>query len=259
MNKNNINKLLRNGRGMLLAYDHGFEHGPVDFNEKNVDPAYILDIANAGSFTGVVLQKGLADKYYDKKQYQPTDSASQVRLIIKMNGKTPFHKDEEPLSLSNCSVKEAVKLGARAIGYTIYIGSEHEQTMIDEFAQIEEEAHHNNLAVIGWMYPRGKKIKSDTDKDILAYAARLGLELNADAVKVKYSGDVESFKWVVKSAGKTKVFVVGGDKQDDEDALIKETKDILEAGAVGWAIGRNIWQAKEPIKIAERIAKVLYN
>ncbi|PIZ78111.1 MAG: hypothetical protein COY02_04215, partial [Parcubacteria group bacterium CG_4_10_14_0_2_um_filter_41_6] len=112
MNKNNINKLLRNGRGMLLAYDHGFEHGPVDFNEKNVDPAYILDIANSGHFTGVVLQKGLADKYYDKKQYQPTDSAGQVRLIIKMNGKTPFHKHEEPLSLSNCSVKEAVELGA---------------------------------------------------------------------------------------------------------------------------------------------------
>jgi len=252
MNKSNIDKLLRNNRGMLLAYDHGFEHGPVDFDEKNVDPSYILDIADSGHFTGIVLQKGLADKYYDKKQYQ-------VPLIVKMNGKTPFHKDEEPLSLSNCSVKEAKELGAAAVGYTIYVGSEHEQTMIDEFAAIEEEAHHNDLAVIGWMYPRGKKIASDTDKDILAYAARLGLELNADAVKVKYSGDVESFKWVVKSAGKTKVFVVGGEKEDDEDALIQETKDILEAGAIGWAIGRNIWQADDPIKVASKIAEVLYN
>ncbi|PJC40685.1 MAG: aldolase [Parcubacteria group bacterium CG_4_9_14_0_2_um_filter_41_8] len=247
-----LDKILRNNRGMLLAYDHGFEHGPTDFDENSVDPEWIMKIADSGHFTGVVFQKGIADKYYDKKKHK-------VPLIIKMNGKTAYHNSEEPLSLSNCSVEEALELGAKAVGYTIYIGSEHEQTMIDEFAQIEEQAHNNGLAVIGWMYPRGKKIKSDTDKDILAYAARLGLELNADAVKVKYSGDVESFKWVVKSAGKTKVFVVGGDKQDDEDALIKETKDILEAGAVGWAIGRNIWQAKEPIKIAERIAKVLYN
>ena len=246
-----LNKILRDGHGMLLAYDHGFEHGPVDFDERSVDPAWIMQIADSGHFTGVVFQKGLADKYYDKKRYQ-------VPLIIKMNGKTAFHKDEEPLSLSNCSVKEAKKLGASAVGYTIYVGSEHEQTMIDEFAQIEEDAHHNGLAVIGWMYPRGKKIISDTDKDTLAYAARLGLELNADAVKIKYTGDVESFKWVVKSAGKTKVFVVGGEKASNIKEILSATKDILSAGAVGWAIGRNIWQAEDPINIASKIASILY-
>ncbi|MBU2575586.1 aldolase [Patescibacteria group bacterium] len=252
MNKNNIDKILRNGKGMLLAYDHGFEHGPTDFDEKSVNPEWIIKIADSGHFTGVVFQKGIASKYYDKNKHK-------VPLIVKMNGRTAYQKGEEPLSLSNCSVEEAVELGASAIGYTIYVGSEHEQTMIDEFAQIEKEAHDKGLAVIGWMYPRGKKIKSDTDKDTLAYAARLGLELNADAVKVKYSGDIESFKWVVKAAGKTKVFVVGGEKDADEDDIIRETKEILQAGAVGWAIGRNIWQSKDPIAVAEKIAKVLYN
>ena len=248
----NIESILRNNRGMLLAYDHGFEHGPTDFDEKSVDPSYIMEIADSGHFTGVVLQKGLADKYYGKEKHK-------VPLIIKMNGKTAYHKGEEPLSLSNCSVEEAVELGAVAIGYTIYVGSEHEQTMIDEFAEIEKQAHDKGLAVIGWMYPRGKKIKSDTSKDTLAYAARLGLELNADAVKVKYTGDVESFKWVVASAGKTKVFVVGGAKDDNEETIVRETKEILQAGAVGWAIGRNIWQADEPVKVSEKIAKILYN
>ena len=55
-----MDKFFRNGKGLLLAYDQGFEHGPSDFNAKNVDPEYILDIAQkAGVFTGVIFQKEL--------------------------------------------------------------------------------------------------------------------------------------------------------------------------------------------------------
>lgn len=243
--------LLRNGHGMLLAYDHGFEHGPVDFDEKSIDPAWIMELADSGHFTGVVFQKGIASKYYDKKKHS-------VPLVLKLNGKTAFHKGEEPVSLQNCTVEEAVLLGAKAVGYTIYVGSEHEQQMLVEFSKIEKEAHGRGLAVVGWMYPRGKHVKEETSRDTLAYAARLGAELNADAVKIKYTGDVESFSWVVKAAGRTAVFVVGGEKAASEADVISETKDILKAGAVGWAIGRNIWQAKDPIGVAKQVAGVLY-
>jgi class I fructose-bisphosphate aldolase len=167
MGEIDINKILKNGRGILLAYDHGFEHGPVDFDEKSVDPAWVMDIADSGYFTGVVCQKGIAAKYYDK-------NVRKVPLIIKLNGKTAFHTDEEPISLQNCTVDEAVSIGAVGIGYTIYVGSDHEQEMIKEFSSIEKEAHQKGLLVIGWMYPRGKHIENETSKETLAYAARLG-------------------------------------------------------------------------------------
>ena len=60
------------------------------------------------------------------------------------------------ISLQLCSVKEAVKLGASAVGYTIYIGSEHESAMLQEFEMIEREAHATGIPVIAWIYPRGK-------------------------------------------------------------------------------------------------------
>jgi len=246
-----VNIILRNGRGMLLAYDHGFEHGPTDFNEQSADPAWIMQIADSGYFTGVVCQKGIAAKYYNPK-------VNKVPLIVKLNGKTAFHKGEEPVSLQNCSVDEAIELGAKAVGYTIYVGSEEEQEMIREFSIIEKEAHQKGVPLIGWMYPRGSHIKSDTDKDTLAYAARLGLELNADAIKIKYTGDSQSYKWVVKNAGRVKVFVVGGPKAEKIEDLLSSTKDILSAGAVGWAIGRNIWQSENPLEVAKRIAEILY-
>lgn len=245
-----MNKILRNGRGMLLAYDHGFEHGTVDFDERSVDPSWVMELADSGYFTGVVCQKGIASRYYSKENSVP--------LIVKLNGKTAFHEGEEPLSLQNCTVEEAVELGAVAVGYTIYVGSEHEQEMIKEFSNIEKEAHEKGLAVIGWMYPRGQHIEKDTDEGVLAYAARLGLELNADAVKIKYTGDSESFKKVVAAAGNAKVFVVGGPKTETEEKLYQTTKEVLEAGAVGLAVGRNIWQAENPLEVAQKLAEIVY-
>ena len=64
------NKLLKNGRAIFLAYDQGLEHGPEsDFNDKNVDPLYIIDLAKKGGFQGLVFQKGMAEKYQKELQY----------------------------------------------------------------------------------------------------------------------------------------------------------------------------------------------
>lgn len=246
-----LDTILKDGRGMLLAYDHGFENGVTDFDELSVNPEWVLSIANAGNFTGFVCQKGIAAKYYEKSKHQ-------VPLIVKLNGKTPYHVWEDPISLQNCSIDEAISYGASGIAYTIYVGSKREQEMIAEFGRIEEEAHKKGLFVIGWMYANGEQIVSETEKDVLAYAARLAMELNADAVKVKYTGDPESFKWVIKNAGKTKVFVVGGPRTDTEYQILKTAEDITSLGAAGFAIGRNIWQSKDPLRVADRLSRVIF-
>jgi len=130
--------------------------------------------------------------------------------------------------------------------------------MIKEFSNIEKEAHAKGMVLVAWMYPRGKHITNDVDKDVLAYATRMSLELGADAVKVKYTGDPESYKWVVKCAGKVKVFVVGGPRTDTIYQLLETAKEIKQTGAVGFAIGRNIWQAKDPMSTAKSLADVIY-
>ena len=239
----------KNGKVMLLAYDQGFEHGPVDFNEENVDPTYIMNIAKNGYYTGVIFQEGLAARYYERE--------SGVPLIVKLNGKTSFYK-EEPLSLQLCTVEKAVQLGAVGVGYTIYVGSEHEEQMLVEFSRIEDEAHAKGLIVIAWMYPRGVKVAGkETSKEIVAYGARLGLELNADFVKVPYTGSVESFKWVVECAGKTGVLAQGGNKQEWAD-LQSEIQGVMEAGARGVAIGRNVWQDPNPTEISKKLSEMIF-
>jgi class I fructose-bisphosphate aldolase len=242
---------------LLLAYDQGFEHGPTDFNDESVDPANIIKIAReAGVFTGVIFQKGVAEKYYS--QQSSVNSHQLPALVVKLNGKTNFHQGEEPYSPQICTVDEAIALGAKAVGYTIYVGSEMEAQMMKEFSAVEQEAHQKGLVVIGWMYPRGKHVTGkETTREVTAYAARIGLEMGCDFVKIHYTGDPESFSWVVRAAGKAGVFAVGGAKVEERE-LLKMAQGVIGAGAVGMAVGRNIWQDKDPVGLSKRLAEVVF-
>ena len=241
-------RILSGGRTLILAYDQGLEHGPADFNLDNINPNYILDIAEKGGYNALVLHNGIAEKYYQNYR-------DRIRLIVKLNGKTNI-PNVDPYSPQVCSVKRAVKLGAEAVGYTIYLGSPREAEIFNEFSRIVEEAHDYGIPVIAWMFPRGPFVPNDTDTKILAYAERAGLELGADIVKMKYNHDMEGYKWVVKAAGKCKVVIAGGHKEKTEE-LLQQAKDIIDAGAIGMAIGRNIWQSKEPLKITKALKKII--
>ncbi len=269
-------RIMPKGRAMILAYDQGFEHGPRDFLEKpeSGQPEYILEIARKGGFTGLVLHAGLAENY----ESEIRDSG--VPLILKLNGKSELYTEGDPYSPQLYSVGDALALGATAVGYTVYSGSKYEDQMYKEFAGIIREAHCEGIPAIGWMYPRGKsifdrksasktfkmaleeqekgKLVIDETPSIVAYGARIGLELGADIVKVKYTGSVESFRWVVQSASPTKVIMSGGPITKTDDEFLSRVKDVLKAGAVGIAVGRNVWQRKDPLSISEKIYRIIF-
>lgn len=242
-------RLLTEDKALFLAYDHGLEHGPSDFKDKSVDPNYVLNIAKNAGFNGIILHKGIAEKYYN-------EAFSDLPLIIKLNGKTNLFKGE-PVSEQICSVEEATDLGAAAVGYTIYMGSAYESKMFEEFGRIVDEAHDSRLPVILWAYPRGKAVKKVTT-ELVGYAARVGLELGADFVKVKYTGSVNSFTKVVQDAGRCRVLCLGGSKLSDRKFL-QLARNAVSSGASGMAVGRNIWQHKKPLKISNALKAVVFD
>jgi len=208
--KIHLEKITTKSKALFLAYDQGLEHGPSsDFNDKNVDPLYILDIAKRGKFNAVVFQKGIAEKYLKEIK------KSAVPLLLKLNGKTNLFKGE-PMAPQLCSVKEALALGAAAVGYTIYIGSLHESEMLREFEIIEREAHEKGVPVVAWIYPRGQAVKNDTNREMVSYAARTGLEIGADIVKLRYGGNADDLQWAVEAAGRCKVVFAGGMKTGEK-------------------------------------------
>lgn len=246
----NLEKITRNGRAYILAYDHGMEHGPIDFTDKNVDPAYIFDIAAKTEATAVAVQKGIAQKYY-------LGEARKVPLIVKLNGKDRL-AGGEPYSAQECTVDEAISLGAAAVGYTIYLGSERDWEMMETFGTIVREAHESDIPAVAWVYPRGKAVKDDTSPEITAYAARVALELGADIAKIKYCGSEECFRWAVKSAGRCAVVLSGGPKTEELNEFLETLQSVMRAGAIGVAVGRNVWQADDPLVVAGKIKEIVF-
>src|SRR3989344_7259190 len=249
--KRNLNKIMKDGKMLILAYDQGLEHGPeIDFNDKNADPLYIIDIAKKGKFSALAVQKGIAEKY--NKEIKK----SKIPLILKLNGKSRLYQGE-PMSTQLCSVKEAIDLGAKAVGYTIYLGSLNEPKMFSQFERIEEEAHSKGLPVFVWMYPRGKNVPKKINRDLMTYAARASLELGADVAKIQYSGKSSDAKLSVAVAGRTKVVISGGTKTKEHEFL-EQVEDLIKAGVSGFAIGRNIWQSPNPIQLTGKIKKIMW-
>jgi len=245
-----LGKLVRNGKVLILAMDQGMEHGPRDFNDKNINPEYVIDIACRGGFTGFAIHKGIARHY--KENY-----SGKVPLVLKLNGRTAIVPKDEIYSSQVASVKEAAALGADAIGYTIYVGSPREADMFHEFGKIQEEADDYGLACVVWAYPRGKHVHDEKSVEIVSYSARVALELGADVVKINYPGSVDGMKNVVAAAGRCRVISAGGSKQPDAEFIAK-VKDIMAGNGAGLAVGRNVWQNENPMKITEEIKKAIF-
>lgn len=245
----NMKSLQTKGKYFFLAYDQGLEHGPSELPGNSLYPEYIFSLAEKGRFNGLIVHKGLAEKY---------GAGFNVNLIIKVNGKTCFRKGE-PYSPVICSVKRAVELSARAIGFTIYPGSEYENTMYEDLAKVQEEAHYYGLPVIVWAYPRGKAVKNELGKNVLSYATRIGLEMGADMLKVKYNGNKEDLKENMSAAGDARILCAGGEKTSSSKEFLKKVAEVNEAGVNGFAIGRNIWQHDRPLKITEAVKDIIYD
>lgn len=261
-----------NGTLLFLPLDQGLEHGPVDFfaNPDSLDTDYIFRLGIAGRFSGVAIHVGLAEKYYPKY-------AGRIPLILKLNGKTAIPSDAQALSPLTGTVEDAIRLGADAVGYTLFVGSPAQDQDIATLNEVRYDCERAGMPLIVWSYPRGEAIGKKGGRDSLYavdYAARVAEELGADIVKINLpsvtSADspkpyptlqmdaMEMARKVVRSAGRCMVLFSGGSKLGDDD-LLKKVDICMQAGATGLIFGRNMWQRawKDSLAIGERVHGVM--
>ena len=264
-----------NGTLLLLPIDQGIEHGPRDFfpNPASKDPEYQFRLAAEAGYSALACQIGLAEKYYP-------DYAGQVPLILKVNGKTDVPPSEEALSTTNASVEDAVRLGADAVGYTMYLGSPLQGEDLHQLKGVREDCDRYGMPLVVWAYPRGSAIEKKGGRDsfyAIDYAARMAMEMGADVVKLNMPkldpdkdkdspapynegnfSQQEAIEHCVASAGRSLVVLSGGSKADD-DVVLGHTKSVMEAGGSGVIFGRNVWQREwnEALEIIGQIKETL--
>ena len=245
---------LRNGTAIFLPYDQGLEHGPRDFfaNPAASDPKYIIRLALEGGFNGIAIQIGLAEKFF-------WDFAGEVPLVLKLNGKTEIPSAIEPLSPVNASVEDAVRLGADAVGYTLYVGTPAQDRDFEQFRRVREDAHRLGMPLIVWAYPRGAAIDAKGGADVVK--VNFPHPDKQSGVPEAYLTEVsaqQAIDAVVRSANRTLLLVSGGERAGD-DAMVEKARESMEAGATGLIFGRNVWQRDhdESLRFAARLKDIL--
>jgi class I fructose-bisphosphate aldolase len=269
-------KLGGTGKLVILPVDQGFEHGPARSfapNPPAYDPHYHFQLAVDAGLSAYAAPLGMLEAGADS-------FAGQIPLILKCNSANSLATNKDQAVYG--SVKDALRLGCSAIGFTIYPGAEDQYEMMEEIRQLAEEAKAVGLAVVMWSYPRGGNItkEGETALDVCAYAAHLACLLGAHIVKVKPPTNVIALDAAKKSYDVQKVdtrdaakriahvvqscfngrrvVVFSGGEAKDIKGIIDEARAIRDGGGNGSIIGRNTFQRPrdEALAMLDEIIKV---
>ena len=253
-------KLGGTGRMIILPVDQGFEHGPARSfapNPDAYDPHYHFQLAVDAGLNAYAAPLGMIEAGADS-------FAGAIPTILKVNSSNSLARPKD--QAVTASVKDALRLGCAAIGFTIYPGSDDQFEMMEEIREMALEAKSHGLAVVMWSYPRGGDLtkEGETAMDVCAYAAHMAALLGAHIIKVKppahalyqdaakkvYEAqkiDISSLDkriaHVVQSCfnGRRVVVFSGGEAKGDE-GICAEAKAIHQGGGNGSIIGRNTFQ-----------------
>ncbi|WP_296008974.1 aldolase [uncultured Adlercreutzia sp.] len=256
------------GRLMLFACDQKIEHLNKDFYGEGIDiadldPEHLFKIGSEGVCGVLAGQRGLVAQY--------AADYPEINYLVKMNSKTNIvgTKQEDPYSPqlydfdAILAMKEA-GVNIVGLGYTIYLGSEYEATMMAEAGELIAQAHANGMIVVLWIYPRGKAVTAEKDPDLIAGAAGVALCLGADFVKVNPPkpedgrSAAEALKVASTAAGRCGLVCAGGSTVDAETFLTQLYDQIHVGGADGNATGRNIHQRSldEAVRLTKAISAI---
>jgi fructose-bisphosphate aldolase, class I len=257
----NTGTLAGTGKLVILPVDQGFEHGPARSfapNPPGYDPDYHVQLAIEAGCNAYAAPLGFLEAVAG-------NHAMEIPLILKLNNSDSMSKIE-PASAVTGSVKDAVRLGCTAVGYTIYPGSGQRNVLLQELREIIEEAKGYALPTVVWAYVRGAAIPKESEQavDLIAYAAQEAAQLGAHVVKVKPPKDqvelAEAKKVYEKYAIPTKtvadrvrhvvqscfngkrIIIFSGGEAKDTPAVLEEIRGIRDGGGFGSIMGRNAFQ-----------------
>jgi len=264
-------KLGGTGKMIILPVDQGFEHGPARSfapNPPAYDPHYHYQLAIDAGLNAYAAPLGMLEAGADT-------FAGQIPTILKANSANSLMSNTAGKDQAiTASVDDALRLGCAAIGFTIYPGSDCALDMMEEIAEIRNEAAAVGIATVIWSYPRGEGLskEGETAVDIGAYAAQIAALLGAHVIKTKLSSEhleqgeakkvyqgqkiaiadqAARVRHCVQAAfNGRRIMVFSGGAKKGEDSVYDDARAIRDGGGNGSIIGRNTFQRPRDEAIA---------
>jgi DhnA family fructose-bisphosphate aldolase class Ia len=231
------------GRALIVATEHAAIFGPMKGLER---PGDTIEKVIAGGVDAIMTSFGIAHHF--------ARILSPVGLILRADG-APTRLGPDTAALVWFDVEEALRLGADALCVSAFPGHHTEMATLDSLASVARAAQPWGLAVQAEMVPGGMGSGPEARTvENVALAARVGIELGADWVKVPY---VEGFGQVTSACFKP-VVIMGGSRRNSAAEILAEVKAAMDAGASGATIGRNIFESDDPEAMAAALSAIIH-
>jgi class I fructose-bisphosphate aldolase len=222
----------RSGRLCSVAVDHfvGYNEGMPE-GLKDL-PQTIAQVV-AGCPDAITMQVGTALGCWGAH-------AGKVPLIIQSIAGRPDDCCDEAMAVP----EDAVRLGADAFATCAFIRGPSEGQHLRRVADFVRQARTWDMPVILHIYPRryssGGKVEIVFEPGEIAWAVRCGIEVGVDVIKTPYCGDPASFRQIVDSCP-VPLVAAGGPKASTLKDALAMAQAVVQSGAAGMTIGRNIW------------------
>lgn len=250
-------RIMGRGRTVIVAMDHGIAAGMVRGLENPL--AVVKTVARAGA-DGILVSPGVLESV--------AEEVGSLAILLRIDGCVSPH-GSGPMRLFS-GVEDAVAMGVDAVVMNATIGAPYESDELQKVGTIATQGRRWGMPVVAEILSQrmmanhmdmtgaGKETLPSDIGDDVAMACRFGVELGADAIKTRYSGDIESFRKVVACTDRP-ILVAGGPMRDSTlHSTLKLVDEVLQAGAGGVIFGRNIWQQPDPAEALRALCAMVH-
>jgi len=259
--KSKLDKLIDpgDGKAVVVAADHGMMLGPIP-GAANLEQT--LRRVVEGRPDGILMSPGQAERlsYFFHGKSSPA-------LLVRGDWTNAFRDRTYTLparSTQFCritSVKRAVRLGADAMTIYLFVGyqdKEQEERHLEQARRFSSECSEWGLPLVIEPVPMGPRVTKTNYHELVKESVALSIQAGADALKVPYTGDPETFSSVIAAARGIPVLVLGGSKALSDREPLEAVEEALSVGASGVVFGRNVIQSSDPARFLTLIREVVH-
>lgn len=243
-----LNRIFKSdGKTVIIAMDHGMG--------MNVNPALdktgeIVSAIAAGGADAILTTYGIVTTY--------GHLMGDMGVIMRADGgysALPSQAGGHPRLMYG--IEDALRAGADAVVCNGFPGTPDEQECMRNVARLCADGHAWGVPVIVEALPGGFGNEVPNTPENVRLATRTGCEYGASVIKTAYAGTPEEFRTVVEASYKP-VVVLGGEAAKDLSGLFELIENAMAVGAKGVAIGRNVWNHKDPAAVTKALVDLVH-
>jgi len=225
------------GNTVMLAFDHGYLMGPTSGLERmDLTIVPLIDYADC-----IMCTRGAL------RTIVPPTAGKPVSLRYSSGTTVLTELNDECLM----DIEEAARLNASLLAVMVAVGDRFEATTIRNLTRTVDLGTRYGIPTLG-VTAVGKDMARDAR--YLSMASRVCAENGAHVVKTYFCDNFEK----VTSTCPVPIVLAGGKKLPELDALAMAYQAI-DQGANGVDMGRNIFQAGDPIAMIQAVKAVVHN